>query len=295
MEDYIGFNIQEVAKAQPLTNEEEFWLFGRLRDIESKIEREDDDDQALEKERQEIVTEILVHNIPFSVQVAKEMSKGSSEPLEDLISYCNIGMLNAIQTFDRSTGYRFITYAVWRMKEQVFMALAKERDTSSYFFNLVGKAYKKLNKNPQGGKGGESFFDVQDVLKDVGIKNNLIESYEFVSGQHIPLDSPVGDDSNQTVGEVIPCQNPTAQEAIEREEMAQVILEEIESILREKQAYIVKSYFGIGDNEPTSLRVIADGIGYSRQGVERVLNNSLKLLSESELLADYFNDIKISK
>lgn len=280
MDSPIYYDIRNAAKQHVLSREEEFFIFGRLRALQKKPGRSEDE----EKEIREIVDTIVTCNIRFAVSVAQGFEKKGSTPVDDLISLCAIGLLSAIDCFDHASGNKFITYAVWHMKNQIYKAHLQDKQTSAHFYNRITQIDKDIDINA-------ASFKAKDALQKAGISEEILASYNFVQHKPISLDAKYTTYSNEyTLMEIIPDeQSKTPEEEYILDQEKKLLHDEIDKILDFRSAYVVKAIHGLSGGEPINLKQVGDDIGCSREMARKIYVDALKILKQSEVLKSIFN------
>jgi len=273
MNDLNSFDIRDAASAKVLSREEEFFLFGRLRQLEEFLAEEHRNEWVEDKER--IVDQIIRHNIRFAVKVAKSFERRSALVLEDLISLSTMGLLSAIDVFDHSSGNKFITYAVWHIRNHIHKALIEDHETSAHFYNRTA--------------GLKIDVATSESLTDAGITSDHIESFLFVHARKMSLDAPLSSDDPRgtTVSDLIADSNTDSpDEEYIQNETKNIILGEVDK-LDSRSAYVVKAMHGVGGVNPVNLEQAGRDIGYSREQARKIYVEAIHTLRGSPVLQEY--------
>ena len=265
--------LQEIGKVDLLTPEEEVDLAKRIKT---------GDQIALEK--------LTKANLRFVVSVAKQyQNQGLS--LSDLINEGNLGLIKAAQRFDETRGFKFISYAVWWIRQSILQALAEQSRIVRLPLNKVGS----LNKINKAFSELEQAFErepsADELATQLEISTAEVETTLGVAARHVSMDAPfvVGEDNSLL--DVL--ENGGINNTDLELEHKQSLRKEIERSLKtltERQCSVIKLYFGIGITHPMSLEDIGDKFGLTRERVRQIKDkaiNKLRSTSRSKLLRNY--------
>ena len=265
--------LQEIGKVDLLTPEEEV-------DLAKKIK--EGDKEALEK--------LTQSNLRFVVSVAKQyQNQGLS--LSDLINEGNLGLIKAAQRFDETRGFKFISYAVWWIRQSILQALAEQSRIVRLPLNKVGS----LNKINRAFAALEQEFEreptAEEIAKLLELPVEEIETTLGVASRHVSMDAPFVDGEDNSLLDIL--ENPNALEADSHLEYGESLQREIDrslSTLTGRQKDVLKLYFGIGIEHPVSLEDIGDMLGLTRERVRQIKDKAIGKLREnsrSKLLKHY--------
>jgi RNA polymerase primary sigma factor len=263
--------LQEIGKEELITVEEEVELAQRIRK---------GDRSALEK--------LTRANLRFVVSVAKQyQNQGLSLP--DLINEGNLGLIKAAEKFDETRGFKFISYAVWWIRQSILQALAEQSRIVRLPLNQVGslnkinKAFSKFEQENERIPSTEELADVLEITKE------KIADTMRVSGRHISVDAPFIDGEDNTLLDVIAdVSSPVADRGLINESLVREI-ERALATLTERERDIIKLFFGIGVQEMT-LEEIGEKFGLTRERVRQIKEKAIRRLrhnSRSKLLKSY--------
>jgi RNA polymerase primary sigma factor len=265
--------LQEIGKVEMISAEEEV----RLAKLIKK-----GDQQALEK--------LTKANLRFVVSVAKQyQNQGLSLP--DLINEGNLGLIKAASRFDETRGFKFISYAVWWIRQSIIQALAEQARIVRLPLNKVGLS-NKVNKALQ---ALEQQFEREPSVEELSEFLN-IDAEEVVASlgsgfRHLSMDMPLSDGEDSTLIDVL--QNPNASETDEQLVRIDSMKQEIERSLRvltERQQEVIRLFFGIGEDHPISLEEIGERFGITRERVRQIKDKAITKLrstSRSQYLKSY--------
>jgi len=263
--------LQEIGREELVTPDEEVELAQRIRK---------GDQEALEK--------LTRANLRFVVSVAKQyQNQGLSLP--DLINEGNLGLIKAAEKFDETRGFKFISYAVWWIRQSILQALAEQSRIVRLPLNQVGslnkinKALSKFEQENERQPSNEELSEMIDVPKD------KISDTLRVSGRHVSVDAPFVEGEDNSLLDVLPNDDsPMADKGLVNESLNTEI-ERALSTLTDREREIVKSFFGIGCQEMT-LEEIGERFGLTRERVRQIKEKAIRRLkspSRSKLLKGY--------
>ncbi|KAA3630551.1 MAG: RNA polymerase subunit sigma [Bacteroidetes bacterium] len=265
--------LQEIGKVDLLTPEEEVELAKRIKQ---------GDQSALEK--------LTKANLRFVVSVAKQyQNQGLS--LSDLINEGNLGLIKAAQRFDETRGFKFISYAVWWIRQSILQALAEQSRIVRLPLNKVGslnKINRAFSELEQEYEREPSADELADVLE---IPSNEVEMTLGVAARHVSMDAPFVDGEDNSLLDVL--ENSSTPKTDQELEYLESLRREIErslSTLTDRQKDVIKLYFGIGVEHPMSLEDIGERFGLTRERVRQIKDkaiNKLRSASRSKLLKHY--------
>ena len=264
--------LQEIGKEELITVEEEVELAQRIKK---------GDQVALEK--------LTRANLRFVVSVAKQyQTQGLSLP--DLINEGNLGLIKAAEKFDETRGFKFISYAVWWIRQSILQALAEQSRIVRLPLNQVGslnkinKAFSKFEQENERRPSPEELAEQLDIPVD------KIADTMKVSGRHISVDAPfVEGEDNSLLDVMINDDSPNADRALINESLSKEIERVLAHTLADRERDIVKKFFGIGVPEMT-LEEIGDEFGLTRERVRQIKEKAIRKLrpnSKSKLLKSF--------
>ena len=263
--------LQEIGREELITVEEEVELAQRIKQ---------GDQEALEK--------LTRANLRFVVSVAKQyQNQGLSLP--DLINEGNLGLIKAAEKFDETRGFKFISYAVWWIRQAILQALAEQSRIVRLPLNQVG-ALNKINKALQKFEQENERMPSSDELSELlEIPREKIADTLRVSGRHVSVDAPFVDgEDNSLLDVLVNNDSPNADKGLVDESLNKEI-ERALSTLTERERDIVKYFFGIGCQEMT-LEEIGEHFGLTRERVRQIKEKAIRRLrhsARSKLLKGY--------
>jgi RNA polymerase primary sigma factor len=265
--------LQEIGKVELISPEEEVKLAIRIKQ---------GDQRALDK--------LTKANLRFVVSVAKQyQNQGLSLP--DLINEGNLGLIKAAQRFDETRGFKFISYAVWWIRQSILQALAEQSRIVRLPLNKVGltnriqKAYSQLEQEFEREPSAEELaemleLDIEEVSSTLGI-----------AARHVSMDMPLSEGEDNTLIDVL--ENPNAERAETNIEHKESLKQEIDRSLKtltERQKEVICFFFGIGVDHPMSLEDIGEKFNLTRERVRQIKDKAITKLrsnSRSKMLRSY--------
>ena len=265
--------LQEIGKVELISPEEEVKLAIRIKQGDQK---------ALDK--------LTKANLRFVVSVAKQyQNQGLSLP--DLINEGNLGLIKAAQRFDETRGFKFISYAVWWIRQSILQALAEQSRIVRLPLNKVGltnriqKAYSQLEQEFEREPSAEELaevleLDIEEVSSSLGI-----------AARHVSMDTPLSEGEDNTLIDVLI--NPNAEMANTNIEHKESLKQEIDRSLKtltERQKEVICFFFGIGVDHPMSLEDIGERFNLTRERVRQIKDKAITKLrsnSRSKMLRSY--------
>ena len=265
--------LQEIGREELITVSEEVELAQRIRN---------GDHAALEK--------LTRANLRFVVSVAKQyQNQGLSLP--DLINEGNLGLIRAAQKFDETRGFKFISYAVWWIRQSILQALAEQSRIVRLPLNQVGslnKITKELSKFEQENERRPS---PEELAERLGMPVDKISDTLKVSGRHISVDAPFTEGEDSSLLDILPNDDsPMADQTLNQESLSKEVDRALKQ-LYEREREIIKMFFGIGYPEMT-LEEIGDKFDLTRERVRQIKEKAIKRLkgSKSKLLKGYLGE-----
>jgi len=256
--------LQEIGKVELIRPEEEV-------DLAMRIKR--DDRKALER--------LVNTNLRFVVSVAKQyQNQGLSLP--DLINEGNLGLMKAALRFDETRGFKFISYAVWWIRQSILQALAEQSRIVRLPLNKVGltnrisKAYQQLEQQFEREPTPEELADELNLeIEDVSAAIN-------VGGRHVSMDTPLMEGEENTLVDVL--ENPNADKADLKVDYYESLRKEVErslETLSQRQKQVLCYFFGIGLENPLSLEDIGNKFNLTRERVRQIKDKAISKLKST--------------
>lgn len=266
--------LQEIGKVDLITAEEEVELARKIRN---------GDQAALDR--------LTKANLRFVVSVSKQyQNQGLSLP--DLINEGNLGLIKAAQRFDETRGFKFISYAVWWIRQSILQALAEQSRIVRLPLNKIGslnkinKAFAKLEQAFEREPSAEELANVLDMTE-----NDVKESMKN-SGRHVSMDAPLttGDDDAGNMYDVMQEDDgPSPERSLLNESLRREI-ERALNTLTDREAEVISFYFGLNGEHAMTLEEIGEKFDLTRERVRQIKEKAIRRLkhtSRSKLLQQY--------
>lgn len=261
---------RDIKDAEPLSREKEVEFFQRAK-------------AGDEKARQALV----LANLRFVVSVARDY-KDYGLSLIELISEGNVGLMEAVKRFDETRGFKFITYAVWWIRQAILKALAEQgkiaRPPMSQINDLQkiekesGLLAQKLGRAPT----------FEELAARVDISVERTRNAFAVGQQDVSLDAPAFPDEETSLVQIFASDEIGIDERFVDNEMRDTVTACL-GVLDERECQIVRSYFGLDDSEPMTLEEIGDALGVTRERVRQLRNRAMEKMKAEcgELLMEF--------
>ena len=268
--------LQEIGKVELLDVEEEI-------DLAKKIKYGED------KEKQKALEKLTKANLRFVVSVAKQyQNQGLS--LGDLINEGNLGLIKAAKRFDETRGFKFISYAVWWIRQSILQALAEQSRIVRLplnrvgALNKIGKAYSTLEqefeREPSADELAEqldmSLYEVSDTLK--------------ISGRHLSIDAPFVHGEDSKLVDIMPNQNQPLPDHNLINESLKIEIQRALNSLSPRERDVLKLYYGLDQENPLTLEEIGEKFKLTRERVRQIKEKAIRRLkhaSKSKQLKTY--------
>lgn len=251
--------LHDIGQEELISVEEEVELAQRIRG---------GDQQALER--------LTKANLRFVVSVAKQyQNQGLS--LADLINEGNVGLIRAAEKFDETRGFKFISYAVWWIRQSILQAIAEQSRIVRLPLNQVGsvnKINKALNKFEQENERRPS---VEEIAASTDIPEDKVDDALKANSRHVSVDAPFSDDDG---GSMLDIMTDTNAPSVDKELLMESLREELRKVLgtlKERERLVIKDYYGI-DTEEKTLEEIGSRYGLTRERVRQIREKAIRKL-----------------
>jgi len=255
--------LQDIAKIGLVTSDEEVELAKKI---------QNGDEKALEK--------LINANLRFVVSVAKQY-QNQGLTLPDLINEGNLGLIKAAQRFDETRGFKFISYAVWWIRQAILSALAERARLVRLPLNKIGsinkinKAYSELEQKLQRIPTASEIANVLDMkTKDVKIALNN-------TSRHVSMDAPLIDGENGTMYDVLQSSDDQKPDKNLADESLQIEIERVLSTISHREGDIIKRYYGLNGYHQHTLEEIGITFELTRERVRQIKEKALRRLKQS--------------
>ena len=263
--------LQEIGHQDLLTADEEVELAQQIRKGDRK---------ALER--------LTKANLRFVVSVAKQyQNKGLSLP--DLINEGNLGLIKAAERYDETRGFKFISYAVWWIRQSILQAIAEQSRIVRLPLNQVGsvnRIARELNKFEQENERKPS---VEEMADRIDLPEEKIAEAMKINTNHVSMDAPFADGEDNSLLDVLPnTDSPSTDNVLDQESLRTEIVRVLD-VLNDREQKVIKAFFGIGMQEMT-LEEIGDKYNLTRERVRQIKEKAIRRLrynTKSKTLKTY--------
>ncbi|MEQ3661716.1 MAG: sigma-70 family RNA polymerase sigma factor [Flavobacterium sp.] len=264
--------LQEIGKVDLITADEEVELAQRIKA---------GDQRALEK--------LTKANLRFVVSVAKQY-QNQGLTLPDLINEGNLGLIKAAQRFDETRGFKFISYAVWWIRQSILQALAEQSRIVRLPLNKIG-SINKINKMfALLEQSNERAPSAEEIAKELDMTVNDVKESMKNSGRHLSMDAPLVEGEDSNLYDVLRSgESPNPDRELIHESLQTEIERALET-LTPREADVVRLYFGLSDQHPMTLEEIGETFDLTRERVRQIKEKAIRRLkhtSRSKILKTY--------
>lgn len=262
--DSLEKYLSDIAKIELITADEEAVLAKKIREGDMK---------ALEK--------LTKANLRFVVSVSKQY-QGQGLSLADLINEGNVGLIKAAQRFDETKGFKFISYAVWWIRQSIMLAIVEQSRLVRMPLNKIG-SYTKMNKLAH---SLEQQYEREPTLEELAeimeLKDSEMKDIAFGHIRHISMDAPINSEEEGTMIDFLMDKDSRAnpdKELIDdslREEIGRVL-----KVLSYRESEIISAYFGLNGHQPFTLEEIAEKFDLTRERVRQIKERAIRRLRKT--------------
>ena len=272
-ENILSIYLKEINKVPLLSREEEQKYASRAAEGDSVAKNK-----------------LIQANLRFVVNVAKKY-QNQGLPLADLISEGNIGLMNAIERFDVSKGYHFISYAVWWIRQAILKAICEKSRMIRLPLNRANELVQieKMRKELQGGSSGDP--EIHEIARALDMKEEHVADLINISRDMVSLDTPIYDEKDSSI--LSDFVEDKGQKAPEESVIDRSLQEDINTVLNTlsvKEADIIQYRFGLNGKRPMSLKEIGNRYKLTKERIRQIEKKALKRLqhpSRSHALRSY--------
>ncbi|MEX0746408.1 MAG: RNA polymerase sigma factor RpoD/SigA [Rhodothermales bacterium] len=254
--------LQEIGQIPLLTPDEEV-------DLAQRIKQGD----------QEALHRLTRANLRFVVSVAKKY-QGQGLSLADLINEGNYGLIKAAQRFDETRGFKFISYAVWWIRQAILQALAEQSRVVRLPLNRIGTISKIRKTSAKLAQEHDRAPNIEELAKELDIDVEKVREAMQHTGRHLSMDAPFNEDDDNSLLDVLPDDEDTQPDESLLDESLKIDIERALSMLHPREAEITRLYFGIGREHPLTLEEIGQRFGLTRERVRQIKEKALRKLRQ---------------
>ncbi|MFD0989302.1 RNA polymerase sigma factor RpoD/SigA [Mariniflexile jejuense] len=264
--------LQDISKIQLITADEEVELAQKIRE---------GDQRALDK--------LTTANLRFVVSVAKQY-QNQGLTLPDLINEGNAGLVKAAKRFDETRGFKFISYAVWWIRQAILQALAEQSRIVRLPLNKIGsinkinKAYATLEQTHERAPSAE------EIANSLELTLSDVKQSMKISGRHVSMDAPLKEGETSTLYDVVSANESPRPDVKLMEDSLNTEVNRALNMLSDKEAEVIRQYYGINSKHSMSLEEIGEAFGLTRERVRQIKEKGIRRLrhtSKSKVLKTY--------
>jgi RNA polymerase primary sigma factor len=252
--------LQEIGKIDLLEAEEEVELARRIKQ---------GDEEALH--------ELTRANLRFVVSVAKKY-QGQGLSLSDLINEGNYGLIKAAKRFDETRGFKFISYAVWWIRQAILQALAEQSRVVRLPLNRIGVISKIRKASARLQQEYERKPNIEELADELEIEPKKVREALQHTSRHLSVDAPFNDEDDNSLLDVLPDDESDSPDDEMLGESVKIDIERALNLLEDREAEITRLYFGIGREHPLTLEEIGKRFGLTRERVRQIKEKALRKL-----------------
>jgi RNA polymerase primary sigma factor len=255
--------LQEIGKVDLITADEEVELAQRIKA---------GDQRALEK--------LTKANLRFVVSVAKQY-QNQGLTLPDLINEGNLGLIKAAQRFDETRGFKFISYAVWWIRQSILQALAEQSRIVRLPLNKIGSINKINKMYALLEQSNERAPSAEEIALELDMTVNDVKESMKNSGRHLSMDAPLVEGEDSNLYDVLRSgESPNPDRELIHESLRTEIERALET-LTPREADVVRLYFGLGDQHPMTLEEIGETFDLTRERVRQIKEKAIRRLKHT--------------
>jgi RNA polymerase primary sigma factor len=257
--------MQSIGDSQSLTREQEAAVTVRIRE---------GDEKALE--------EMITANLKFVVSIAKQYV-GQGLSLLDLINEGNLGLIKAAYRFNEKKGFKFISYAVWWIRQSIMQAIVEQGNIVRLPMNKANILYQIRKRNRALWEQLGRQPTKAELAKALGIAESVINEIELATNTYRSLDEPLGTEEDHILLNTLEDEDqPSPAENLDMSEFHGLLMAALDS-LSPREAMILRNYYGLGDREPMTLEEIGKDLNISRERVRQVKVKALSRIRNSQV------------
>ena len=235
--------------------------------------------QRIRKGDKEALDRLVRANLRFVVSVAKQY-QNQGLPLPDLITEGNIGLIKAAEKFDETRGFKFISYAVWWIRQTILQALAEQSRIVRLPLNQVSAVSRMKKVIQQFEQEYERKPSAQELAELTDVAEDKIHDALRSDGRHVSVDAPFQEDEDNSLLDVMTNPDMPSTDNVMMGESLTLEIDRVLSSLKEREELVIRMSFGIGEREMT-LDEIGDKLGLTRERVRQIKEKAIKQLRES--------------
>ena len=229
-------------------------------------------------------------NLRFVVSVAKRY-QGQGLSLADLINEGNYGLIKAAQRFDETRGFKFISYAVWWIRQAILQALAEQSRVVRLPLNRIGTISKIRKASARLQQAHDRPPTAEELAEELDLPIKKIEDALKYQSRHVSMDAPFGDEDDNSLLDVLADEADVPPDEALLDESLKIDVERALGSLDPREAEITRLYFGIGREHPLTLEEIGNQFGLTRERVRQIKEKALRKLRQKRRRQDLENHV----
>ena len=249
--------LQEIGREDLITAEQEVILAKKIKE---------GDQDALEK--------LTRANLRFVVSVAKQY-QNQGLTLPDLINEGNLGLIKAGQRFDETRGFKFISYAVWWIRQAILQAFAQQSRVVRFPLNRIGMISKVRKASAKLAQKHDRSPNIEELAQELQVDVEKVREALQHTGRHLSMDAPFNEDDDNSLLDILPNEDGTSPDEMLLEESLKIDIERVLGMLHPREAEITRLYFGIGREHSLTLEEIGQRFNLTRERVRQIEAKSI--------------------
>jgi RNA polymerase primary sigma factor len=236
------------------------------------------------------INTLVSSNLRFVVSIAKRYA-GNGVPLEDLVNDGNVGLVKAAERFDPERGFKFISYAVWWIRQSILLSISENSRMIRLPMNRVGLSQKagRIARQIEQAEGREA--EIEEIARELNVPAGDIEEVFNMSRPHLSIDAPVNDDGDEAtfVDQIMDETTPGPDQNLYADTLGRDLWRAL-GTLSERERSILVTYYGLGGKTPRTLEEIGVELGYTRERIRQLKEQALEKLRtrpQVKFVADY--------
>ncbi|MBN1760121.1 MAG: RNA polymerase sigma factor RpoD/SigA [Chitinispirillaceae bacterium] len=266
IEENLSSYFKEIRDIKPLSREEECLLMGRIRRGEKGAR-----------------DELIKANLKFVVGVSRNYQH-QGLPLCDLINEGNLGLIRASMHFDESKNFKFISYAVWWIRQAILTALSERSRIVRMPINRSGIMYQAGQVHRKLEQRFQRTPMLSEIASEMGVKEQIVSDTLRIGNKSVSLDLPVGENGSSCLIEQLQYEHQLQPDSRISEKSVQKVVESALGNLSEREKEIIKLYFGIGHRSPVTLDTIAKKYKLTRERIRQIKEKAINRLKNNSSL-----------
>ena len=260
--------LQEIGKIDLLKPEQEVELAVRIKEGDA-----------------DALHQMVRANLRFVVSVAKKY-QGQGLSLSDLINEGNYGLIKAAQRFDETRGFKFISYAVWWIRQAILQALAEQSRVVRLPLNRIGTISKIRKATAKLQQMHDRPPNVEELAAELDLPPQKIEDALKHQSRHVSMDAPFGEEDDNSLLDVLADEDDVSPDESLLDESLKIDIERALGTLAPREAEITRLYFGIGREHPLTLEEIGQRFNLTRERVRQIKEKALRKLRQKHRRAE---------